>query len=359
MLGIESDVKGASGIGALSQAADKVTADKPAGDSDVKVKSDTGDDKGGKASGDTKARGFDAIKSKIAKGAAAAVDTTTNLSETPEAPVPEAYQPNFKFKVLDKEHEIDEILRPVIKDAETEKKIRELHEKAYGLDSVKQDRQTLKSQLGEANERISRTDSALETLNGYVSSGDMESFFSALKIPNDKVLAYAVDLVKRQQDPNYAAQVERSRAEKFDRESYVTQNQQLMASNQQLAVQQRTLELDVHLQRPEVSSVIQAFDAGMGNPGAFKQQVIRIGQAFASSGKDISVNEAVEEALRVIKAANPNIGQPQSPQPGVQVVQPSQKPTIPIVQGRGTSPVKSTYKSIDDLKRRAREIAND
>lgn len=349
MLGLESDVKGISGLGALSQAAKE--AEKTGGD-DVKTKPDESSDKGSKALGDTKARGLDALKSKTPKE-----NMETSGDKAPETPVTETYQPNYKFKVLDKEHEIDEALKPIIKDAETEKKVRELYEKAYGLDSVKQDRQTLKNELSQAKEQIARTDSALETLNGYVASGDMESFFSALKIPHDKVLAFAVDLVKRQQDPQYAAQIAQQRQERFTREQYEAQNRHLVESNQQLAVQQRTLELDVYLQRPEVTTIAQAFDTGMGSPGAFKQQVIRIGQAYAASGKDISVNEAVEEALRVIKAANPNIGQPQTPQPTTQVVQPSQKPTIPIVQGRGTSPVKSTYKSVDDLKRRAKELS--
>jgi hypothetical protein len=51
--------------------------------------------------------------------------------------IPPVYTPNTKFKVMDKEHEFDAWLAPHIKDAETEKKAKELYEKAYGLDYVK------------------------------------------------------------------------------------------------------------------------------------------------------------------------------------------------------------------------------
>lgn len=48
-----------------------------------------------------------------------------------------AFSPNFKLKVMEQEREIPELLRPLIKDAESEKAVRELVEKAYGLEYVK------------------------------------------------------------------------------------------------------------------------------------------------------------------------------------------------------------------------------
>ena len=61
------------------------------------------------------------------EGAAQSTGATTGVqADSTET----AYNPNYKFSVMDKEHEIDEWLRPVIKDAEMEKKVKDLYTKA-------------------------------------------------------------------------------------------------------------------------------------------------------------------------------------------------------------------------------------
>jgi hypothetical protein len=278
------------------------------------------------------------------------------VGKTKEAPVVEApkYSANYKFKVLDKEHEIDEFIRPIIKDADTEKKIKELYEKAYGLDSVKSDRQTLKTELAEYKEKMSQTDAALETLGQYVRQKDFDSFFEGLNIPKQDILQYALQLVQREQmSPEQKAQWEASRQAQQQARYYEVQNQQLMQSQQQFAVQQRTWELQQAIGTPEVKVFADAYNQGMGNPEAFNDYVIQIGQAYAARGHDIPAQQAVQEAIKHLRAINPSLGQSQT---ATQVVQPSSKPVIPNIQGRGTSAVKSTVKSLDDLRKKAKEI---
>lgn len=271
---------------------------------------------------------------------------------TKDAPV---YSPNFKFKVLDKEYEIDEFLRPAVKDAETEKKIREIYEKAYGLDSVKADRQTLKSELHEVKEKMQQTDKALETIGEFVRQKDYDSFFEALEIPKEEVLRYALELVQRDQmSPEQKAQWEASRHAQQQARYYQAQNEQLVASQQQFAVQQRTFELNQVINMPEVKVVADAYNQGMGNPEAFQDYVVQIGQAYASRGQDIPAQQAVAEAIKHLRAINPSLGQVATQS---QVVQPSAKPVIPNIQGRGTSAVKSTVKSLEDLRKRAKDLA--
>jgi hypothetical protein len=56
-----------------------------------------------------------------------------------------------------------------------------------------------------------------------------------------------------------------------------------------------------------------------------------------------------------LKAINPSLGV--APVAGgAQIVQASQKPVIPNIQGRGTSAVKPAVKSLEDLKKRAKEL---
>lgn len=280
------------------------------------------------------------------------------VGKTPADPtLPPAYQPNFKFKVLDKEHEMDEWLRNAIKDPDTEKKARELYEKAFGLDSVKQDRQTLKTELADSKEKIARTDQALEQIGEYARANDWDSFFESLKIPKDRILQYALQLVQREQDPTVKAQWEANRTATLATRNYNDANQQLTQRERDFAAQQKTFEYNQVTSRPEVMTIVQAYDAGMGKPGAFREYVIQIGLAHLASGKDIPAEQAVSEAIAHLRAVNPALGQaaPATP-PSPQVVMPNTKPVLPNMGGRGTSPVRATIKSFDDLKQRSKEL---
>ena len=267
-----------------------------------------------------------------------------------------AYAPNFKFKVLDKELEFDEFIRPAIKDAEVEKKIRDLYERAHGLDSVKSDRQTLRSELTQTKEKMGKTDAALETLGGFVQKGDFDSFFESLNIPKQNILQYALSLVQREQwTPEQKAQWDASRQAQQQAAYYQGQNQELEARQQQFVVQQKEFELANVVSRPELQGIIQAYETGMGSPGAFRQYVIRIGQALEAQGQDVSAEQAVMEAVRHLNAVNPQLAVAPVGQVAPGTVQPNQKPVIPNIQGRGTSPVRTAVRTMDDLKKLARE----
>lgn len=294
----------------------------------------------------TELTGLDAIKATSAKGIA-----VEGVKE-----VPPAYTPNYKFKVMDKEHEIDEWLRPVIKNQDLEKKVKELYEKAYGLETIKPKHQAVKDELEQSKSKIAETDKALDILGKYVSENDFDSFFEGLNIPKNKILEYALELVKREQmSPEQKAQWQSSKQAKEAARYYEAENSRLQQSQQQFAVQQRTFELDVALGVPEAKAVAEAYNAGMGSQGAFKDYCIQIGQAYAARGQDIPANVAVSEAVKHLKAINPSLGSVTGIN-AAQVVQSSQKPVIPNIQGRGTSAVKPAVKSLEDLKRRAKEL---
>jgi hypothetical protein len=268
------------------------------------------------------------------------------------------YNPNYKFKVMDSEYEIDEFLRPVIKSQDIEKKIKDLYEKAYGLDAIKPKHQAVKEELESIKAKSLQTDQALETLGQFVRDNDFDSFFDGLNIPKNKILEYALELVRREQmSPEQKAQWEASKQAREAARYYEVQNQQLQQSQQQFAVQQRTFELDMALGMPEVKAISEAYNAGMGSPEAFKNYCIQIGQAYAARGQDIPAQHAVSEAVRQLRAINPGLGVAGTTNTA-QVVQPSSKPVIPNIQGRGTSAVKPAVKSLDDLKKRAKEIIN-
>lgn len=297
-------------------------------------------------------KGLDSIKTSSGKDA---IDK--NLKDVQDVQgTQDSYTPNYKFKVLDKELEIDEWLRPVIKSQDMEKKVKELYEKAYGLDSIKPKHQAIKEELESTKAKVEETDKALNILGKYVSENDFDSFFDGLGIPKNKILEYALELVRREQmSPEQKAQWEASKQARDAARYYEAENARLMQSQQQFAVQQRTFELDMALSQAEAKTVAEAYNAGMGSPEAFKDYCIQIGQAYAARGQDIPATMAVSEAIKHLKAINPSLGVVANTG-GAHVVQASQKPVIPNIQGRGTSAVKPAVKSLEDLKRRAKEL---
>jgi hypothetical protein len=275
----------------------------------------------------------------------------------------EAYKPNFKFKAADKELEFDDFIRDAVKNAEHEKKLRELYEKAYGLDHVKAERERFRNEYKTVNEQYSALNKGLDQLSIMLRNKDYHGFFNALKLPEQDILQYALSRVQYSQLPPEQRQKLDQQYESQQRLSYLEQaNQELIAEYQGQMVQQRSQELDGYLGRPEVSQVAAAFDARVGRQGAFKDEVIRRGQYYASlpEAQDIPVEQAVREIMTLVGNIAPQAtpAQAQTQMDGMQSSFEQQpqaaqqpKPVIPNIKGRGTSPAKKVVKSIDDLRK--------
>ena len=283
-------------------------------------------------------------------------DVTTDgggSGENPENP-PE-YTPNFGFKYAVEgskqvEDEISEIYRPLIKDPETEKQIRELHEKAYGLDFVKQDRDTLKEQFTNTQQQYQEQTKALQTVGAYIKHKDYGSVFDTLGIPREDVLKYALEQVQYQKmEPHQRAEFDQQNAERNRIAALELQNQEITQNYQQMAAQQREWEVDNYLMRQDVAETVNAFDQRAGQSGAFKAEVFRRGQMYAHQGQDVPVNQVVTELINLVGGA-PAVAPGQGAQAQTQTAQ-TQKPVIPNISGKGTSPVKRVPKSIEDLRK--------
>jgi hypothetical protein len=306
-------------------------------------------------------------------------DTTSAAGGTPESPIahpPEsspqaltapaapltAYSPNFKYKYLSGdgssrvEKEFEEWLRPLVKDADTEKKLRELHERAYGLDFVKSDRQKQKERADTVEAQHTQVMQQLQKVGQLKEAGDYDSAFEMLGFTQDEILKYAVKVAQMRQNP---AQMETYQQQRQFAQKSMTleqENAQLRAQQEQFAVQMRTQELDGALSRPDISVIAQSFDDRVGTPGAFRAEVIKRGLMHHSlNGKDISVDEAVGEVLSLV---GPPPAQAQQAAVSAQTLAaPAQKPVIPNIAGKGTSPTKQIPKSVEDLRRMAAEAA--
>lgn len=280
-----------------------------------------------------------------------------------ESSVP-SYTPNFKFKVMDKEHEIPESFRSIIKDADSEKAAREIFEKAFGLDHVKADRDTIRGKFNEyrqANEPFLQTYNTARDFytraiaaerqgNNRQAMHLMQEAFGTLGL-TDQVLQKYVYHRLNHKDLSPEQQKDYNDYRELERQAWTSQQQLAQYQDQlrQLSVQTRTNELNQVLSQPGIAEHVQSFDQRNG-PGAFINEVVMRGQYYAQAmGEDKSADAIVKELLTKY-----GMSQSQTPQqaaaPGQPAVVPAAKPVIPTVAGSG-NPIKRKIASLDDLEK--------
>lgn len=273
-----------------------------------------------------------------------------------------AYAPNFKYKIMDQEREFDEIFRPLVKDPETEKKIKEFHEKAYGLDVVKADRDRVKEKAKEYEtkykdfeSKYSDLDKSLTQLGKFMAQDDLDSFFSSIRLPEEQVFRWVAKKLREMElPPEQRAEIQRQN-EYRQRAYYLEQqNQDLETRYQAQQVQARTMELDTTLARPDVQQFVSEFDSRRGTPGSFRKAVIERGATFYKLyGQDLPVEQAVSQVMQEWKpflTPQQATATPSTPQAATA---PAKVPVIPAVQGSGSSPVRKVPRSVADLKQLA------
>lgn len=276
-----------------------------------------------------------------------------------QAPVVPSWQPNYKFKAFGKEHEIGPEFRNFIKDADTEKAFRKLHEKAYALEPLQADRDRFRTELETFKSSNEPTLRAVNQLNKLLTNKDYDNFFSGLGIKDEEIFNWVskkLDIMNM--PPDQKAQFEQQQQLRMEKYQLEHAHQEMQQQYQQQAVQARTMQLDSVLSRPDVGSYAQQWDSKTGEIGSFRSLIVEEARAeFAKNGHDMSAEEAVNH---VIKKFGKIVGQPQaidggSAQPGIQASpqfgQQQKPPIIPHVAGRGTSPIKKVPKSLDDIKK--------
>lgn len=277
-----------------------------------------------------------------------------------------AYQPNFKFKAFGKEHEIEDTFRSLIKDKETEEKVRKFHEKAYAMEKFQADERKVRGEFDQFKQQADPNLKAMSHFNNLLKNKDWDNFFGGLKVPEDEIFNWVQKrLEMRAMPPEQRAEFERQaqvRQQNYAYENELTQTQQ---QYHQLATETRSMQLDNLLNRGDVSAQAEAIDKTYGQIGAFRNLVIEEAlNHYHRTGQDLPADQAVNITIqkygRFLSAQNPgavvhpqgNQGNAGAPQAGQQ----GQAPIIPHVGGSSRSPIKKSPKSLDDLKAMAKNL---
>lgn len=288
-------------------------------------------------------------------------------------PAPVQFAPNFKVKVMDQEYEIPENFRGLMKDADSEKQVREIFEKAHGLDVVKPRLQAIREKHQQLEMQHAGLVGDISELKEFYRAGDFESFFQKLNIPEEKILNWLVEKAKYSELPADQRQVyERQRQAELEARQLRKELTETQQTSQQIASQVKRQLLQVALARPDVSEFATAFDSRPGGkPGDFVNEVINRGElAWYTRQEDLLPDQAVQQVMSMYAGFTPKAAQapaaPAAPAPQAQAAAPApapaaqkpKPPVIPNVAGRSNAGgAKSKPRSIEDLKNLQKAMA--
>jgi transposase-like protein len=296
--------------------------------------------------------------------------TTPPASSTPglapnvqdaQAPVTPAYQPNYKYKAALQDKELDEFWRPLVKDQDSEKKVKELFTKVDAFDFVKTRKEALEEQYGSLSADYEHMSTTVKNVEDSLQRNDLTSVFRQLGVSTPQVFQWAQKQIQRMELPTEQRE-EVERYEQTEQQKYGLEQEvsQLRQQYQTQAVQARTMQLDMALSRPEVAQFSQAWDAN-GGDGSFRDFVVEQAKTiFYTTKQDISPEQAIANVMqRFGKFLNTGENVSQAPQaPGsMQGVPQNMKPVIPNITGKAASPIKKVPKSLDDLKKLAKDAS--
>ena len=277
---------------------------------------------------------------------------------TPETP---SFTADFKFKVGGKDFEIPEKFRGLITDEATQKEVKEIFEKAYGLDYAKsyheQTKEKLKTYESEVIPAFKEQNTIINELAGYIQKKDFDSYFERLGIPEKEIQEWM--LMKLNLTPEQKALYNHNRELQKQLYQRETENQTLTQSAdaakreaQQEQERQILNQLDFTLGKSEYKDAVQAYESKHG-AGSFKNKVIQYAAYVeATEKKSPSIEEAVKGVMEFIPS--PVIANQVAPNAQVGgVVIPKDKPVLPQVAAKAQSPAVKQITSIKELRAKA------
>lgn len=313
---------------------------------------------------------------------------TENTTSTPPAPQeagtktpgePSEFSPDFKYKVRDEEHEMDDWVKDTIKDPETFKKVQDLYTRGHGLEIAKSERDEFKQKYSDLEQSIGAVSGIVQKYyqdptNPEHAQQVAEEFIQSLGLPKQMFLQYAIGELKYQQlPPEQKAAVDAQRQQAAQMAQLQNQVETSEQAAERMKVEYHTNLMNMAVADPSVKPVADQYDAQVGKPGAFKEFVIQRGIFHEQiNGQIVMPNQLVQESIQMLgitpqgtATQTGNVGTqpiqtPQQPQTltAQQMQAQGQKPTLPNISGQGTaSPVKTTYSSIDQIRERYNQLA--
>lgn len=289
--------------------------------------------------------------------APAAAPAATAAVAAGAAPVAPVYTPNHKFTVMGQEREFDEFVRASVKDTESEKKLRDLYERAYGLDHVKTKFERTKTELDTLAPKHQQMADTWDYLSALTKAKDFDNLFKGAGIQEQDVYKWVLGKIQAAQgDPSQQQQHAESAETRQRLYMLERENDRLKKDYESTENLRSQAEFRQALEVPSVRPYVQLFDQRAGQPGAFEQQVKAMGlHHFHTTGVDLPPEEVVN---RVLAWSGLTTGMPQGAQgpampAGAHAAPAASRPAVlpNLGSGRNASPIKQAVKSMADLQK--------
>lgn len=299
---------------------------------------------------------IDGADSKASGKKAASAAAATPIVD-PAAPViPPAFTPNFKYKVAGQEKELDKFWQSFVKDADSEKKIKDVLTKVDAFEFIKGKKDHFENQYNTLSGDYEAMSSTVNRFDQSVKGGDLSSAFRIAGIPKEQVFKWVHQQLQFEGlPPEQKAQIEaaeNARSQQFDLEDKFSRMEK---QYQTQAVQARTMQLDMALMKPEVAAIASAWDQNAEAGFTFRDTVAQEARrVYYESGQDLSPEQAVAMVMNRFGRFVGSGAQSDNTQLAQSTVvtgkSSSPPPVIPNVSGKAASPIKKVAKSLDDIR---------
>lgn len=275
------------------------------------------------------------------------------------------YTPNYTYRFRNEDLEFDEFIKPVINSLETEEQIRELYTRSKGLDNVKtrfeETRQRMADLELETQRYKEENEFATQGIEGLkkLALDDFPSFAHIIGLDDKTVLSYANRRLDYQEKPEHErAEIDREMTSRASQYTQTLELEKLRRQNEGLMRAQHEKEMSHALSMPEISKFQSVFDKRMGKDGTFMDYVRQHGSnEFKRTKQYVPPLVAVQSVYNQFKPLFMDALDEVSNKEEANSSGAKKKAPRNLGPGRSTTPVNKKYKSLDDLRKRANELA--
>lgn len=243
------------------------------------------------------------------------------------------YEPTYRYTALGEEREFDDFVKPFVKSKDEEARLRDLYERAAGLDHFKEKVSKRDAELDRLRQEYAKAQREREDLE-FLKKTNPAKFFETVGVDPYE---YAMQQVRLEEMGEEERKLYTQNSDLItEREQFRRELEELRKERQDLEQQRLKNEFQTALADPDVDVIRKQVND-------FEQQVIEYGRIHHRlHGQDLSFKEAVDGVKK--RYAHLFSNQPQA-RP-----QPTKRRVIPSIGNSAGSSAGQTIKSIDQLK---------
>jgi hypothetical protein len=255
--------------------------------------------------------------------------------------------------VHDQEYEIDNDFRTLIKDKNSEEKVRQIFAKAYGLEPVQKARDEWKNKYEGINKNFSeiKDDYGMYARGKEMyQKGDVIGAARYFFTPDD-LYKIAIDVAKYHElDPETRARVDNEYKEKYRATELEEKNKSYETKANESERRAVNAQIDYELTRPDVAELAAKVDDLYGKKGYFRDKIAEFGHVNWLQGRQLSPQECIKAVLDDYKPIVSKIATlPTAKSVTENITTPSGANAAPNLKGSGSAGRQAKAKTLADL----------